>query len=115
MVCSVQSRSQEPDLLCPVFFHKSGPDALSKNFLKIVFQNSPADSYWCRASTDSLQNLFENFMRQPSRILLMPNVHSAHRASEYAGENRAGTGWDSMDSSLEQDSPRATQNSLLRF
>lgn len=45
----------------------------------------------------------------------MPNVHSAHRVSEYAGENRAGTGWDSMDSSLEQDSPRATQNSLLRF
>ena len=58
---------------------------------------------------------FENFMSHPRRIPLMPNVHSAHRVSEYAGENRAGKGRDSMDSSLEQDSPRVAQNSLLRF
>lgn len=81
--------------MCP---KNSSVNALSKNFLIIVFQNSPADSYWCRDIQGFLPEFFENLTSHPSRIPLMPNVHSAHRVSEYAGENRAGTGWDSMDS-----------------
>ena len=41
----------------------------------------------------------ENFMSHPSRIPLVLNVHSARLTGKYAGENRAGTGWDRVDSS----------------
>ena len=37
-------------------------------------------------------------MNHPSRIPLVLNVHSARLTGKYAGENRAGTGWDRVDS-----------------
>ena len=40
----------------------------------------------------------ENRMSHPSRIPLVLNVHSARLTGKYAGENRAGTGWDRVDS-----------------
>ena len=38
-------------------------------------------------------------MSHLSRIPLVLNVHSARLIGKYAGENRAGTGWDRMDGS----------------
>ena len=37
-------------------------------------------------------------MNHPSRIPLVLNVHSARLTGKYAGENRAGMGWDRVDS-----------------
>ena len=60
------------------------------------------------AHKNLLQKNLEIFMSHPSRIPLVRNVHSARLTRKYVGENRAGTGWDRVDGSLEQDSPMVT-------
>ena len=65
-----------------------------------------------RDTQENLATDIENSMSHPSRISLVWNVYSARLTRKHVGENRAGTGWDRVDGSLEQDSPIAAQNSL---
>ncbi len=68
-----------------------------------------------RDTQENLATDIENSMSHPSRISLVWNVYSARLTRKHVGENRAGTGWDRVDGSLEQDSPIAAQNSLSQF